>query len=189
MTAGNFELEVLGIYGRRELCTHGSGARPVSDVPYQPVDAADVRRSAVFGARQDNEFAVRTAACVQWSALVDVDAALLSSFLCVALLLDGPPAAFNARIRREHQLLVTEGNKIRVALPRFLEQRRALVHQHCPLIRQLIELVLRLSEPDNAFVNKCDFICKIVTIKAALFRLLLSLNDVALMTFTQILAQ
>ena len=69
MTRGNFEVEVLGIYGRRELCTHGSGARPVSDVPYQPVDAADVRRRVVFGARQDNEFAVRTAACngLRWS--------------------------------------------------------------------------------------------------------------------------
>ena len=69
MTRGNFEVEVLGIYGRRELCTHGSGARPVSDGPYQPVDAADVRRRAVFGARQDNEFAVRTAACngLRWS--------------------------------------------------------------------------------------------------------------------------
>ena len=65
MTRGNFEVEVLGIYGRRELCTHGS----VSDGPYQPVDAADVRRRAVFGARQDNEFAVRTAACngLRWS--------------------------------------------------------------------------------------------------------------------------
>ena len=69
MTRGNFEVEVLGIYGRRELCRHGSGARPVSDGPYQPVDAADVRRRAVFGARQDNEFAVRTAACngLRWS--------------------------------------------------------------------------------------------------------------------------
>ena len=38
MTRGNFEVEVLGIYGRRELCTHGSGARPVSDGPYQPVE-------------------------------------------------------------------------------------------------------------------------------------------------------
>ena len=59
MTRGNFEVEVLGIYVRRELCMHGSGARPVSDGPYQPVDAADVRRRVVFGARQDNEFAVR----------------------------------------------------------------------------------------------------------------------------------
>ena len=69
MTRGNFEVEVLGIYGRRELCTHGSGARLVSDGPYQPVDAADVRRRVVFGARQDNEFAVRTAACkgLRWS--------------------------------------------------------------------------------------------------------------------------
>ena len=49
MTRGNFEVEVLGIYGRRELCTHGSGAPPVSDGPYQPVDAADVRRRVVFG--------------------------------------------------------------------------------------------------------------------------------------------
>ena len=63
MTRGNFEVEVLGSYGRRELCTHGASARPVSDGPYQPVDAADVRRRVVFGARQDNEFAVRTAAC------------------------------------------------------------------------------------------------------------------------------
>ena len=74
MTRGNFEVEVLGIYGRRELCTHGSGARPVSDGPCQPVDAADVRRRVVFGARQDNEFAVRHC-CVQWAALVDADGA------------------------------------------------------------------------------------------------------------------
>jgi hypothetical protein len=74
----------------------------------------------------------------------------LSSFLHVALLLDGPPATFITRLTREHQLLVTEGNRIRAALPCFQEQRRALVHQHCPLIHPLVELVLRLSEPDNA---------------------------------------
>ena len=69
MTRGNFDVEVLGIYVRRELCMHGSGVRPVSDGPYQPVDAADVRRRVVFGARQDNEFAVRTAVCngLRWS--------------------------------------------------------------------------------------------------------------------------
>ena len=55
----HFEVEVLRIYGRQELWSHGFGARPVSDGPYQPVDAADVRRRVAFGARQDNEFAVR----------------------------------------------------------------------------------------------------------------------------------
>ncbi|EJK69976.1 hypothetical protein THAOC_08708, partial [Thalassiosira oceanica] len=35
------------------------GARPVSDGPYQPVDAADVQRRVAFGARQDDEFANR----------------------------------------------------------------------------------------------------------------------------------
>ena len=55
----HFEVEVLRIYGRHELWSHGLGARPVSDGPYQPVDAADVRRRVAFGARQDNEFAVR----------------------------------------------------------------------------------------------------------------------------------
>ncbi|EJK56819.1 hypothetical protein THAOC_23215 [Thalassiosira oceanica] len=55
-----FEVEVLRIYGRQqELWSHGFGAPPVSDGPYQPVDAADVRRRVAFGARQDNEFAVR----------------------------------------------------------------------------------------------------------------------------------
>ncbi|EJK50943.1 hypothetical protein THAOC_29943, partial [Thalassiosira oceanica] len=46
-------------YGRQELWSHGFGARPVSDGPYQPVDAADVQRRVAFGASQDNEFAVR----------------------------------------------------------------------------------------------------------------------------------
>ncbi|EJK64287.1 hypothetical protein THAOC_14994, partial [Thalassiosira oceanica] len=55
----HFEVEVLRIYGRQELWSHGFGARPVSDGPYQPVDAADVQRRVAFGARQDNEFAVR----------------------------------------------------------------------------------------------------------------------------------
>ena len=55
--------------------THGFGVRPVvSDGPYQPVDAADVLRRVVFGARQDNEFAVRHC-CVLWAALVDVGGA------------------------------------------------------------------------------------------------------------------
>ncbi|EJK51501.1 hypothetical protein THAOC_29321, partial [Thalassiosira oceanica] len=66
----HFEVEVLRIYGRQELWSHGFGARPVSDGPYQPVDAADVRRRVAFGARQDNEFAVRHC-CVhrsRWSA-------------------------------------------------------------------------------------------------------------------------
>ena len=72
----------------------------------------------------------------------------VSSFLRIALLLDGPPATF--RLSREHQLLVIQGNRIRAALPRFLERRRVLVLRHCPLIPPLIALVLRLSEPDNA---------------------------------------
>ena len=55
----HFEVEVLRIYGRQELWSHDFGARLVSDGPYQPVDAADVRRRVAFGARQDNEFAVR----------------------------------------------------------------------------------------------------------------------------------
>ncbi|EJK69285.1 hypothetical protein THAOC_09468 [Thalassiosira oceanica] len=55
----HFKVEVLRIYGRQELWSHGFGARPVSDGPYQPVDATDVRRRVAFGARQDNEFAVR----------------------------------------------------------------------------------------------------------------------------------
>ncbi|EJK55137.1 hypothetical protein THAOC_25159, partial [Thalassiosira oceanica] len=55
----HFEVEVLRVYGRQELWSHGFGARPVSDGPYQPVDAADVRGRVAFGARQDNEFAVR----------------------------------------------------------------------------------------------------------------------------------
>ena len=63
---------------------------------------------------------------------------------------EGPPTTFTTRLSPEHQLLVTEGNRIRAALPRFQEQRRALVHQHCPIINPLVELVLHLSEPDNA---------------------------------------
>ncbi|EJK55910.1 hypothetical protein THAOC_24298 [Thalassiosira oceanica] len=55
----HFEVEVLRIYGPLELWSHGFGARPVSDGPYQPVEAADVRRRIAFGPRQDNEFAVR----------------------------------------------------------------------------------------------------------------------------------
>ena len=70
----HFEVEVLRIYGRQELWSHGFGARPVSDGPYQPVDAADVRRRVAFGARQDNEFAVRHC-CVLWAALVDAGGA------------------------------------------------------------------------------------------------------------------
>ena len=77
-------------------------------------------------------------------------AALLSSCLRVALLLDGPPAAFIARLGPEHRLLVTEGNRIRAALPGFQDRRRALVHQHSPLLPPLVALVLRLSEPASA---------------------------------------
>ena len=33
MTRGKFEVEVLRINGRRELCTQSFGARPVSDGP------------------------------------------------------------------------------------------------------------------------------------------------------------
>ncbi|EJK70507.1 hypothetical protein THAOC_08126 [Thalassiosira oceanica] len=54
------------------------GARPVLDAPYQPVDAADVRRRVVaFRARQDNNSRSGTAACIhrsRWS--VDSSAAL-----------------------------------------------------------------------------------------------------------------
>jgi len=67
-TRGNFEVEVLRSTGARAVLAW-LGARPVSDGPYQPVDAADVRRRDVFGARQDNEFAVRHC-CVRKTALV-----------------------------------------------------------------------------------------------------------------------
>ena len=67
-TRGNFEVEALRSAGARAVLAW-LGARPVSDGPYQPVDAADVRRRDVFGARQDNEFAVRHC-CVQKTALV-----------------------------------------------------------------------------------------------------------------------
>ena len=66
-TRGNFEVEVLRSTGARAVLAW-LGARPVSDGPYQPVDAADVRRRDVFGARQDNEFAVRHC-CVRKAAL------------------------------------------------------------------------------------------------------------------------
>ena len=36
----------------------------------------------------------------------------LASFLRVALLLGGPPVTFLPRLSRDHQLLVTEGNRI-----------------------------------------------------------------------------
>ncbi|EJK52550.1 hypothetical protein THAOC_28158, partial [Thalassiosira oceanica] len=58
----HFEVEVLRVYlpTGAKSCGHAVfGARPVSDGPYQPVDAADVRRRAAFGARQDDKFAVR----------------------------------------------------------------------------------------------------------------------------------
>jgi len=75
ITRGNFEVEVLEINGRPELFMHSFGARPVSDGPYQPVDAADVRRRrVVFWARQDNGFAFLHCR-VLWAALVDADGA------------------------------------------------------------------------------------------------------------------
>ena len=79
----------------------------------------------------------------------DAESSALGSFLRFALLLDGPPTDFTARLPPEHQLLVAVGDRIRAALPQYLERRRALVEAHCPLLSPLLELVLLLSEPDT----------------------------------------
>ena len=78
-----------------------------------------------------------------------MEPAALRSFLRVAVLLESPPADFIAGLTREHRLLITEGERIRLAVPQYLERRRAVVEAHCPLeVPPLVELVLRLSEPD-----------------------------------------
>ena len=73
MTHGNFEVEVLGINRRRELCTQSFVARPVSDGPYQPVDVADVRRRVLcLGHVKIMNLWSGTAACygLRWSTRV-----------------------------------------------------------------------------------------------------------------------
>ncbi|EJK71344.1 hypothetical protein THAOC_07231 [Thalassiosira oceanica] len=57
----HFEVEVLRIYGRQELWSHGLAHARFQTAPtiLSPVGAADVRRRVAFGAPQDNEFAVR----------------------------------------------------------------------------------------------------------------------------------
>jgi hypothetical protein len=74
--------------------------------------------------------------CVRYA-----DAAEVTGLLRVMVLKGAPPDAFAARRRPEHARVVEEGARLRMALPAYLTQRRALLDAHCPLIAPLRALV------------------------------------------------
>jgi hypothetical protein len=69
------------------------------------------------------------------------NAAEVTALLRVMVLKGDPPANVVSQLRPEHVRVVEEGARLRAALPANLEQRRALLDAHCPLIPPLLALV------------------------------------------------
>jgi hypothetical protein len=67
------------------------------------------------------------------------DATVVTSLLRVMALRAAPPAEVTARLSPESAQVVANSARLKVALPAYLAQRRALLDAHCPLISPLPE--------------------------------------------------
>jgi hypothetical protein len=72
----------------------------------------------------------------------------LTALLRVMVLRSNPPDELVALMRSEHVQVVEDGARLRVALPAYLGQRRALLDAHCPLIAPLRDLVRGYDDPE-----------------------------------------
>jgi hypothetical protein len=80
----------------------------------------------------------------QWSdALEDQSIALLR----VMVLRSAPPAALVVQMTLQHSRIVKQGARLRMGLPAYLAQRRALLSEHTSLIAPLQSLVSSYEEP------------------------------------------
>jgi hypothetical protein len=69
------------------------------------------------------------------------DAVAVTALLRVMVLRDAPPAQLIELLSQEHAQVVQDGARLRVRLPAYITQRRALLDAHCPLIAPLQDLV------------------------------------------------
>jgi ankyrin repeat protein len=84
-----------------------------------------------------------------WDALQEIlieeededNAVAVTALLRVMVLRRAPLAELTAQLSPEHARVVQEGARLRVRLPAYLAQRRALLDAHCPLIAPLQDLV------------------------------------------------
>jgi hypothetical protein len=94
-----------------------------------------------------------------WSALSnnypDPREAELSSLLKVMVILDDAPAHFIAKLSPQHAELCTRGRHLRALLPSYLEQQRAAVIAHCPLLAVLQSLVAKyaVTTPEDMWAD------------------------------------
>jgi hypothetical protein len=63
------------------------------------------------------------------------------------VLLEDPPNSFQLALVPEHRQVLEEGARLRVRLPAYLAQRRALLDDHCPLLLPLRALVCGYYKP------------------------------------------
>jgi hypothetical protein len=69
------------------------------------------------------------------------DAAAVTALLRFMLLRGAHPPEMADELSPEHARLVQEGARLRDRLPAYLAQRRALLHENCPLITPLLAIV------------------------------------------------
>jgi hypothetical protein len=74
--------------------------------------------------------------------LGDGNSAELSSLLRVVVLLEDAPADFVEKLSSQHTAIYTQGRQLRAQLPSSLEQQRATVVAHCPLLTVMQFLVV-----------------------------------------------
>ena len=80
----------------------------------------------------------------------DLDEAALADALRVMLLLGEVPAVFKDGLSPELRRLVEEGERLRLAVPGYLEQRLSLLRTHLPLQPPgLFEVVAGYAEPSR----------------------------------------
>jgi hypothetical protein len=80
--------------------------------------------------------------------LEDADDAELSPLSEVMVLLGDAPPDFIGELSPHHKDIVTRGRQVRMQLPSYLEQQRALFHAHCPLPVVLQPLVAAYAAPN-----------------------------------------
>jgi hypothetical protein len=73
----------------------------------------------------------------------------LSSLLKVMVLLVDAPSDFITKLLPQHAELATRGRLIRALRPAYLEQQRALLAAHCPLLAVLFPLVAAYAVPTS----------------------------------------
>jgi hypothetical protein len=79
--------------------------------------------------------------------LAKYDASAAATSLLRVMLLLSDPSAYSLSLHSIELPLLEEGTRLRVRLPAYLAQRRALLDEHCPLIAPLLSMVSAYEVP------------------------------------------